>query len=75
MVLNTWFEHAPVRVFQPNIGDTSHLLCTQLVSLPISAPWWSVGKLVGSFGAGINRTTGSLRALTEKHVVDINSEF
>lgn len=31
MVLNTWFEHAPVRVFQPNIGDTSHLLCTQLV--------------------------------------------
>lgn len=50
MVLNTWLEHAPVRVFQPKIGDVSHLLCTHLVESDatgfltlntLSASWWS----------------------------------
>lgn len=49
MVLNTQLEHAPVWVFQPKIGDVSHLLCTHLVESDatglltpiISTPWWS----------------------------------
>lgn len=49
MVLNTQLEHAPVRVFQPKIGDVSHLLCTHLVESDatglltpiVSTPRWS----------------------------------
>lgn len=37
MVLNTWFERAPLKGFKPGIGDAGHLLCTQLVKSDVSS--------------------------------------
>lgn len=36
MVLNTWFERAPLKGFKPANGDAGHLLCTQLVESDVS---------------------------------------
>lgn len=36
MVLNTWFERAPLKGFKPGIGDAGHLLCTQSVESDVS---------------------------------------
>lgn len=79
MVLNTRLEHAPVRVFQPKIGDVSHFLCTHLVesdaaSRPRGDP---AAPSSGSSRVGLKTSpcAGFLRALVAKPVFCHNPEF